>query len=96
MALPANSSFTAAQISALGEIEAEIIPYGWTVKGPLDEMKNITHSFRPKEILFVGRLIERKGVEFLVRAMPKIIAQTDARLLIIGEGDQAARICSIA
>jgi phosphatidyl-myo-inositol dimannoside synthase len=36
--------------------------------------------------LFSGRLIERKGVNFLLRAMPAILAQRPVRLVITGDG----------
>ena len=41
------------------------------------------------EILFVGRLVEKKGLRFLLDAMPAIIkAQPDARLMIAGYGPE--------
>lgn len=44
------------------------------------------------EILFVGRLVERKGVEVLVRALGLLEGATDARLTIVGEGSREGRI----
>ncbi len=41
----------------------------------------------PVELLFVGRLVERKGVEYLVRALPRILEERPARLTIVGEGE---------
>jgi glycosyltransferase involved in cell wall biosynthesis len=39
-------------------------------------------------LLFVGRLSEKKGIEYLIRAMPDILAEhPKARLLIIGSGE---------
>ena len=38
------------------------------------------------KILFTGRLIERKGVEYLIAAMPLILAQRPAILQITGNG----------
>ena len=49
--------------------EAEIIPYG----SPVPEMKDLmplsTDSSRTRRILFVGRIVERKGVEYLVKSL---------------------------
>jgi glycosyltransferase involved in cell wall biosynthesis len=40
-------------------------------------------------ILFVGRLIWRKGVKYLIDAMPKILAEyVDTKLLVVGNGEQ--------
>ena len=51
----------------------------------------------PKLILFVGRLVEKKGCEYLIRAMA-LVQQHDpeAHLEIIGDGPLRARLESIA
>jgi glycosyltransferase involved in cell wall biosynthesis len=42
-----------------------------------------------KQILFVGRLIKRKGCEFIVRAMPKILKEVpNTKFLIVGDGPE--------
>lgn len=42
---------------------------------------------RLSEILFVGRLVEKKGVEWLLRALPNVFARfPEARLTIAGNG----------
>jgi glycosyltransferase involved in cell wall biosynthesis len=79
-----NSEHTAREIRALSGREARIIPYGSTVRGrptalPLNDVS---------KILFTGRLIQRKGVEYLIRAMPMILARRPAILQITGDGDQ--------
>ncbi|MBP7227466.1 MAG: glycosyltransferase [Longilinea sp.] len=44
-------------------------------------------------IVFVGSLIERKGVRYLLQAMPIVLAECPTyRLIIIGEGEQAAEL----
>ncbi len=38
-------------------------------------------------VLFVGRLAKKKGVEYLIRAFPYVLAQhPDARLVLVGDG----------
>ncbi|MEM2873662.1 MAG: glycosyltransferase family 4 protein [Nitrososphaerales archaeon] len=39
-----------------------------------------------KIILFVGRLVNEKGVHVLINAMPKVLARVNAKLVIVGEG----------
>jgi len=41
------------------------------------------------KILFVGRLVERKGVEVLVRALAGLASLPDAELTVIGAGERA-------
>ncbi len=54
-----------------------------------------------REVLFVGRLVERKGVEVLVRAVALLRERRDIRLRIVGQGawrpriEQAIRVCGI-
>jgi len=48
---------------------------------------------KTKQILFVGRLIKRKGCEFIVRAMPQILKEIpNAKLLIVGDGPEEERL----
>jgi glycosyltransferase involved in cell wall biosynthesis len=43
---------------------------------------------RERRVLFVGRLVEKKGCEYLIRAMAKVQAAVpDALLVIAGDGD---------
>lgn len=49
------------------------------------------------ELLFVGRLVEKKGVAHLLRAMPEILRQRpDVRLTIAGFGPDEARLHTLA
>lgn len=44
-------------------------------------------------VAFAGRLVAKKGVDLLLRAMPLVLRQVpSARLLIIGEGEERARL----
>lgn len=45
------------------------------------------------EILFVGRLVEKKGVEYLIRALPAVVAKRPtAYLSIVGFGPEQERL----
>jgi len=47
-----------------------------------------THNGNSDQVvLFVGRLARKKGVEYLIRAFPDVLARhPDARLLVVGDG----------
>jgi glycosyltransferase involved in cell wall biosynthesis len=48
-------------------------------------------------VLFVGRLVREKGVEFLVRAWPLVrAARPTARLLVVGGGPELERLRALA
>lgn len=49
------------------------------------------------EILFVGRLVEKKGLSHLIEAMPRILSQRpDVRLTIVGSGPEEATMRNLA
>jgi len=49
------------------------------------------------EILFVGRLVEKKGVAYLLRAMPRVLLQRpDVRLSIAGFGPEEMNLRALA
>lgn len=59
------------------------------------------HEFRadlPRrdELLCVGRLVPYKGVDHLVRAMPRVHAETGARLRVVGDGPERGRLEQLA
>ena len=50
-----------------------------------------------KIILFIGRLVPQKGVEYLIRATPKIIEQhPESRIVIVGDGWIKDQLWSLA
>jgi glycosyltransferase involved in cell wall biosynthesis len=82
-AITANSTHTARLVQTVSGREAEIIPWGATIQ--VDPTATPVSQEVPL-LLFSGRLIERKGVDFLLRAMPTILASRNARLVITGDG----------
>ncbi|MCD6418030.1 glycosyltransferase family 4 protein [bacterium] len=83
-AISANSSYTASLIKNFRR-DVEVIP-------DVNFFPNVTPKFaeplnnNPKKILFVGRIVERKGVKYLIRAMPKVLSRIDAELIVVGSG----------
>ncbi len=84
----ANSTDTARQIKALSGCEALVLPYGSTVQA---KDVHVPKNDRPR-ILFTGRLIERKGVDVLIQALPQVLVETKVDLYITGNGDQRERL----
>jgi glycosyltransferase involved in cell wall biosynthesis len=80
-----NSSYTKKQIEALIPLPCpcRVIPMGIY----LPEHVHGLSEDRGHTILYVGRLIEWKGVDTLIRSMiPVVKAMPDSRLIIVGEG----------
>jgi glycosyltransferase involved in cell wall biosynthesis len=83
-AVTANSSHTAKLVYSISGITGEVIPYGATVR--IDEQPASEGKGQLPLLLFSGRLIQRKGVDFLIRAMPRILTQRKVRLVVTGDG----------
>lgn len=91
-----NSTSTKAEVEALCRPKAHsIIPTGTTPttaqNGAAFDRAAYAHA-DTKIILFVGRLIVAKGVRYLIEAMPLILAQRRARLVIVGDGPERAAL----
>jgi glycosyltransferase involved in cell wall biosynthesis len=71
-----------------------VIPYGLG----FDETRTATLPQRGTtrdgsfNILFVGNLIERKGVQHLIDALSRLPARIGAKLVVLGEGPQQSRL----
>lgn len=65
----ANSSHTRDDILKIHPCRVEIVPYGSPVREEADTQLPPEDPSRARRLLFVGRLVERKGVEYLVRAL---------------------------
>ncbi|HQP91888.1 MAG TPA: glycosyltransferase, partial [Candidatus Omnitrophota bacterium] len=58
----------------------------------LEKAKTIKNRYGQRLLLFVGRLVYYKGLEYLIKAMKSI----DARLLIIGDGPLSSDLKKLA
>jgi glycosyltransferase involved in cell wall biosynthesis len=77
--------------AGLNEDKIEVIPFGVDIEffRPLDVYKDE----KIFQILSVGYLIERKGFEYLIRAMPHVLKEHEhARLKIIGSGPLESKL----
>ncbi len=89
----AISSATAREITNLVPVSVRVIPY--TVGFP--EAASGSGASLPRAddtfvILFVGSLVERKGVRYLIDALPLLPAHLPAKLVIIGDGAERSRL----
>jgi glycosyltransferase involved in cell wall biosynthesis len=94
----AISSYTAAELRELTDVPVEVIPYTASLAAPPAYPAPSTMTDRPntgpKTVLFVGRLVERKGVAYLIEALTRI--KTPSRLVIVGDGAERARLEALA
>lgn len=87
----AISSYTADQLRELADVPIEVIPYTTSLPAPRERSEPRPPG-APFTALFVGRLVERKGVPYLIDALEQLSAELDARLVIVGEGPERGRI----
>lgn len=88
-AVIANSRFTKHLIQKVLACRVFVIPFAPVELSTLKKQGSISPTparQKNKRILYVGRLIERKGIPYLVEAMSHIVTKVNARLDIVGEG----------
>jgi glycosyltransferase involved in cell wall biosynthesis len=89
----AISSYTAHEIGELSNVQPRVIPYtiGFAEGGG---GAGVVRGVPPDGFvaLFVGRLVERKGVRYLIDALQRISPDRRARLVIIGDGPERQRL----
>lgn len=91
------SSYTAAKLESLvpGTRMARI-PFGATVDPASSPPRPETPSEGPFELLFVGRLVERKGVRLLLDAIREVDPAHPLLLRVVGDGPERAELESRA
>ncbi len=73
-----------AETLGLTQAEIDVIPMGVDSQDTFFPSPNIATR---EGLIFVGRLVDKKGIEYLLRAMPRIRAEhPEAHLRIIGDG----------
>jgi len=82
------SSYIQELLRELSRKEVTLIPYGITIK----EKKYKKVNNKTKRILFVGRLVERKGLDYLIEAMPMMLKEINCKLIIIGDGVEERKL----
>jgi glycosyltransferase involved in cell wall biosynthesis len=91
----AISSYTAEEVRQLVQVPIEVIPYTTSLPAPAPAPAprvGRRAAGAPFTVLFVGRLVERKGVSHLVDAVSLLRSGVDVRLVIVGDGAERARI----
>ncbi len=90
----AISSYTGREIAELVHVPVRVIPYGLGFAESLPSAS--TGLSRPADgtflILYVGNLIPRKGVRYLIDALHRLPPTIPAKLLILGEGSDRAKL----
>jgi glycosyltransferase involved in cell wall biosynthesis len=93
-AVTAISTSTAAAVRGLTDQAVGVIPYAAAITDV--DRTSVRPAFSdpgaPVRLLFVGRLVERKGVEVLVRALARLRHHREAELVIVGSGNREGHI----
>jgi len=97
----AISSSTAREVQAVAAVPVDIIPYA--VDLPIGEAADRAaigpaqpSPARPFTVLYVGRLVERKGVRYLLDALAMMSPSIGARAVIIGDGPERPALEALA
>lgn len=85
-AVVAISSYTAREIARFAKVPVQVIPY--TLPFVESESNARVRRGTRFQVLFVGRLVERKGVTHLIDAVRRLPAELHARLVVIGDGPE--------
>ena len=88
-AIVAISSYTAREIARFANVPVQVIPYTLPFVEGGSKTREHGAGF---QVLFVGRLVERKGVTHLIEAVRRLPADLRGRLVVIGDGPERAAL----
>ncbi|HEU0014550.1 MAG TPA: glycosyltransferase family 4 protein [Longimicrobium sp.] len=92
-AVTAISTYTADRLRrAVPGAEPAVIPFGATVEPRADLPAPPPRPDGGFELLFVGRLVERKGVHLLLDALATLPSERRVTLRVLGDGPERARL----
>ena len=92
-AVTAISTYTAERLKRqVPGADPAIIPFGATVEPRADLPAARADADAPFELLFVGRLVERKGVHLLLEALAMLPRERRLVLRVVGDGPERARL----
>lgn len=94
-AILANSSFTAQKITKIRPCHPILSPYGTTLESSALAARVRSNKDEPFLVLFVGRHIERKGLEFLIQAAAHL-DPAQFQIRIVGHGDLTQQLKDLA
>jgi len=97
----ANSVYTKNELLKIAEKEVKVIPMGvdFSIFSKTKLNRNLRKNIGIKKefILTVGRLVEKKGIKYLIMAMKDVAKKLpDARLVIAGDGPERANLETLA
>lgn len=98
-AVTAISTATAERVRRLAERPVRVLPFAAAVDPPPAKGgygPAVPLAGDEVDLLFVGRLVERKGVQVLIEALPRVLERRSARLTVVGEGAWGERLRRLA
>ena len=88
-----NSTYTKREIDTIYRRDIVIIPFGAHSEYKGEKIKKIKNKL--PIILFVGRLVERKGVAYLIKAVREVLQTQNVQLFIVGGGPERENLKEI-